>query len=405
MDPCAQNPFEFVLRPREAQVNDAPAELHALGDGEAARAQRFHASIPGYAPTPLKRLDARAAELGLKRLYVKDESARFDLNAFKVLGGGYAMACHLAQRLGRDIGSCNFTDLAAPQTRARLGEITFITATDGNHGRGVAWMARRLGQRAVVYMPRGTAPERLENVRREGAQAQILNLNYDGCVRLAARHARERGWVLVQDTAWDGYEEIPMQIMQGYATIGREIAAQLAEGGEKPPTHLLLQAGVGSFAAALLGYFTTLWGDKRPVSLIVEPRAADCILRTARARDGRLHCVTGDMPTIMAGLACGEPSSAAWRILDAHADAYLSVPDAAAERGMRLLGRPVGGDAPIVSGESGAATMGALAELMTHPALGALRDDLGFGPDARVLLISTEGDTDRENYRRVLEFT
>ena len=190
--------------------------------------------------------------------------------------------------------------------------------------------------------------------------------------------------------------------MQGYTTIGREIAAQLAGMGEDIPTHVLLQAGVGSFAAAMLGYFAALWGEKRPVSVIVEPTAADCMLRTARANDGRLHFVTGDMPTIMAGLACGEPSSVAWRILDAHADAFLSIPDSAAANGMRMLGRPVSGDAAIVSGESGASTAGALGALMHHASLRDLRDSLGLGPDARVLLISTEGATDRENYRRIV---
>lgn len=423
MESRAENRFEFVLRRRNTQSHasegalpdlraakgveqweggDPAPELRAVSDGPAARAQRFHATLPGYTPTPLRRLKGLAGALGVAQVYVKDESARFDLNAFKVLGGGYAMACCLAERLGRSIDDCSLADLASDEARARLGKITFITATDGNHGRGVAWMARRLGQRAVVYMPKGTAPERLENVRREGAQAGILDLNYDGCVHLAAQHARENGWILTQDTAWDGYEEIPTRIMQGYTTIGREIAAQLAGMGEDIPTHVLLQAGVGSFAAAMLGYFAALWGEKRPVSLIVEPTAADCMLRTARANDGRLHFVTGDMPTIMAGLACGEPSSVAWRILDAHADAFLSIPDSAAANGMRMLGRPVSGDAAIVSGESGASTAGALGALMHHASLRDLRDSLGLGPDARVLLISTEGATDRENYRRIV---
>ena len=394
-----QNAFEYVLRSRGTRP---AAELHAVSDEAAERAQRFHAGFPGYAPTPLHRLDGLAGALGLGRVYVKDETRRFDLNAFKVLGGGYAMGCCLAEKLGRRIDDCSFDFLASAQTRKQLGDVTFITATDGNHGRGVAWMARRLGQRCVVYMPKGTAAERLENVRCQGAQASILDCNYDGCVHLAEKHARENGWILTQDTAWDGYEEIPTRIMQGYTTIAREIDAQLAELGEDAPTHILLQAGVGSFAAAMLGYFAALWGEKRPVSLIVEPTAADCMLRTARANDGRLHFVTGDMPTIMAGLACGEPSSVAWRILDAHADAFLSIPDSAAANGMRMLGRPVSGDAAIVSGESGASTAGALGALMHHASLRDLRDSLGLGPDARVLLISTEGATDRENYRRIV---
>ena len=391
--------FEYVLRSRDARP---AAELHAVSDEASARAQRFHAGFPGYAPTPLHRLDGLAGALGLGRVYVKDESRRFDLNAFKVLGGGYAMGCCLAEKLGRSIDDCSFDFLAGAQTRAKLGDVTFITATDGNHGRGVAWMARRLGQRCVVYMPKGTAPERLENVRRQGAQASILDCNYDGCVHLAEQHARENDWILTQDTAWDGYEQIPTRIMQGYTTIAREIDAQLAEMGEAMPTHILLQAGVGSFAAAMLGYYAAKLGDARPVSVIVEPNAADCILRTARADDGQLRFVTGDMPTIMAGLACGEPSTVSWRILDAYADAFLAMPDSAAAGGMRMLGNPLPGDARIISGESGASTAGALREIMVNPALTELRERLNFGPGARVLLISTEGDTDRENYRRIV---
>ena len=394
-----QNAFEYVLRSRGTRP---AAELHAVSDEAAERAQRFHAGFPGYAPTPLHRLDGLAGALGVGRVYVKDESRRFDLNAFKVLGGGYAMGCCLAEKLGRSIDDCSFDFLASAQTRKKLGDVTFITATDGNHGRGVAWMARRLGQRCVVYIPRGTAAERLENVRRQGAQASILDCNYDGCVHLAEQHARENGWILTQDTAWDGYEEIPTRIMQGYTTIAREIDAQLAELGEDAPTHILLQAGVGSFAAAMLGYYAAKRGDARPVSVIVEPNAADCILRTARADDGQLRFVTGDMPTIMAGLACGEPSTVSWRILDAYADAFLSMPDSAAAGGMRMLGNPLPGDARVISGESGASTAGALREIMVNPALAELRERLHFGPDARVLLISTEGDTDRENYRRIV---
>lgn len=394
-----QNAFEYVLRSRGARP---AAELHAVSDEAAERAQRFHAGFPGYAPTPLHRLDGLAGALGVGRVYVKDESRRFDLNAFKVLGGGYAMGCCLAEKLGRSIDDCSFDFLASAQTRKKLGDVTFITATDGNHGRGVAWMARRLGQRCVVYMPKGTAPERLENVRRQGAQASILDCNYDGCVHLAEQHARENGWILTQDTAWDGYEEIPTRIMQGYTTIAREIDAQLAEMGEAMPTHILLQAGVGSFAGAMLGYYAAKHGDTRPLSVIVEPNAADCILRTARADNGQLRFVTGDMPTIMAGLACGEPSTVSWRILDAYADAFLAMPDSAAAGGMRMLGNPLPGDARIVSGESGASTAGALREIMVNPALTELRERLNFGPGARVLLISTEGDTDRENYRRIV---
>ena len=392
-----ENELLLVQRPLDPMTESNP-----FGVETARTVQAFHESFPEYSPTPLVHLNALARELGVKGIFVTDESKRFGLNAFKVLGGSHAIGRRIARMLGVEFSVLSCALLTSAETRAKLGGLTFITATDGNHGRGVAWMARRLGQRCVVYMPKGTAPERLENVRRQGAQASILDCNYDGCVHLAEQHARENDWILTQDTAWDGYEEIPTRIMQGYTTIAREIDAQFEEMGEAMPTHILLQAGVGSFAGAMLGYYAAKHGDTRPLSVIVEPNAADCILRTARADNGQLRFVTGDMPTIMAGLACGEPSTVSWRILDAYADAFLAMPDSAAAGGMRMLGNPLPGDARIVSGESGASTAGALREIMVNPALTELRERLNFGPDAQVLLISTEGDTDRENYRRIV---
>ena len=258
--------FEYVLRERGTRPK-APLGLTSLEQAE--KTARFHAGLPGYAPTPLAALDALAGKLGVAKVWVKDESKRFGLNAFKALGGSYAMGEYLAQKLGEPLEKLTFDRLCSPLARRALGEVTFVTATDGNHGRGVAWSARLLGQKAVVYMPKGSARERLENIRAQGAQAEITSCNYDGAVRLADKMGRENGWVLVQDTAWPGYEEIPARIMQGYTTLAREIAGQLKEMGEEKPTHLLLQAGVGSFAGAALVYFTALWGEERPETAIV----------------------------------------------------------------------------------------------------------------------------------------
>jgi len=391
--------FEYVLR-RRGKKPAAPLELTSLSQTE--KTSCFHRGLPGYEQTPLVSLDGLAARLGVSKLWVKDESKRFGLNAFKALGGSYAMGEYLAGKLGKPIEELTFEELCSPQAKRALGEITFVTATDGNHGRGVAWSARLLGQKSVVYMPKGSAAERLENIRAQGAQAEITQFNYDDAVRLADRMAKEHGWVLVQDTAWPGYEQIPAHIMQGYTTLAREIGQQLEQAGEEKPTHLFLQAGVGSFAGAVLGYFTSLWGDERPVTSIMEPDQADCVYRSARADDGKLHFVTGDMNSMMAGLCCGEPCTISWEILNSYADAFISCGDEYAARGMRLLGRPEGDDPIVVSGESGAVGAGVLEGILTEERLRPLRQALGLDENSRVMLISTEGDTDRTNYQKIL---
>ena len=373
--------------------------LSIMAPQEVAKARAFHQSIPGYAPTPLQRLNRMAQRLGLGSLWVKDESARFGLNAFKVLGGAYAMARYIASQLGRDVSQLPYEALTGPQVRQALGQATFFTATDGNHGRGVAWAARQLGQKAVVRMPRGSAQSRFDNIAREGAQVSVEDANYDECVRLAAAQAAQTPHgVIVQDTAWEGYEDIPAWIMQGYGTMGYEAHQQLPE----KPTHIFLQAGVGSMAGAITGFFSSLYGADRPIITIVEPNKADCLYRTAEADDGALHFVTGEMNTIMAGLACGEPCSIGWRILRANADHFISCPDYVAAKGMRILGNPMPGDQRVISGESGAATFGCVAEIMTNPELAGMKAELGLDENSRVLFFSTEGDTDRENYRAVV---
>jgi len=389
-----QERFMLVSRPSERPDCD----LSILSREEAEKVRSFHRSFPMYAPTPLVSLPDTAGELGLGAVYIKDESWRFGLNAFKVLGGSYAIGSYLAGKLGIPMEEAGYELLVSPRTREQLGDITFVTATDGNHGRGVAWAATQFGQKSVVYMPKGSALERLENIRAAGAEASITELNYDGAVRLANAQAEKYGWTVIQDTAWEGYEEIPTRIMQGYMTMGLEAFEQLPQ----KPTHIFLQAGVGSLAGALAGLFSSIYGAQRPVIVIVEPNKADCLFRTAKADDGQLHFVTGDMDTIMAGLACGEPCTVAWEILKSRADHFLSCPDYAAAQGMRLLARPAGGDASVVSGESGAATFGALSELMTDPALKDIRDAIGLDSSSRVLCFSTEGATDRANYDAVV---
>ena len=392
MDGC----FKLVSPPRPA---GARSDVTPFGVETAKRTRAFHASFPEYSVTPLADLSGLAKELGLGGVYVKDESYRFGLNAFKVLGGSFAIGSYLAGRLGVDIGQLPYDRMTGKETREKLGDITFVTATDGNHGRGVAWTANRLGQKSVVYMPKGSALERLENIRALGSDASITELNYDDAVRLANQGAEKYGWVMVQDTAWEGYEDIPRWIMQGYTTLALEAAEQLRQLSVEKPTHIFLQAGVGAMSGGITGFLRDCYGGE-PVITIVEPNKADCIYRSARA--GERYCVTGEMQTIMAGLACGEPCTIGWDILRDHADHFISCPEYVAAKGMRVLGNPVNGDTRVVSGESGAVTLGLVAELMQNPSLDWLREPLGLGSDSRVLCISTEGDTDRENYRRIV---
>lgn len=362
----------------------------------------FHKSFPQYSVTPLTRLTNLASYLGLKRLYVKDESYRFGLNAFKVLGGSYAIAKYISKELGRDVSEVPYSVLTSEKLREEFGQATFFSATDGNHGRGVAWAANRLGQKCVIRMPKGTTQTRLENIAKENATVTIEDMNYDECVRLAAGEAEKtpRG-IIVQDTAWDGYEEIPTWIMQGYGTLATEADEQLAADGARP-THIFIQAGVGSLAGAVIGYFANRFKENPPVMVVVEAGAADCLYRSALKGDGSRIDVTGDMLTIMAGLACGEANTVSWDILRNHADAFVSCPDWVSANGCRIYGAPMRGDTQVISGESGSVTMGLVHALMTKPEYKELKEALKLDENSEVLLVSSEGDTDPNRYREIV---
>ncbi len=367
------------------------------------KARSFHSGFPQYSVTPLARLDGMAGYLGLAGLYVKDESYRFGLNAFKVLGGSFAMARYIAVEMGKDVSELTYDYLTSPAFRAAFGQATFFTATDGNHGRGVAWAANKLGQKAVVHMPKGSAKPRFDNIAKEGAQVTIEEVNYDDCVRMAAAEAAqtEHG-VIVQDTAWEGYEEIPAWIMQGYGTMASESAQQLRQMSVNRPTHVFVQAGVGSLAGAVVGYYANLFPNDPPKFVVMEAQAADCLYQSALAGDGSSRIVTGDLATIMAGLACGEPNTISWDILRNHVTAFVSCPDWVSARGMRMLGRPVKGDPAVISGESGAVGMGLISALMEGDRYKDLREAIGLDRFSQVLMFSTEGDTDPENYRSIV---
>lgn len=358
------------------------------GEEAAGAALSFHRTIPSYAETALVPLPSLARSLDLGGIYVKDESTRFGLKAFKGLGGSYAIHCILEKPAQEDGG--------APASSRPLPE--FVTATDGNHGKGVAWAAALFGTKAHVYMPQGSAEARRQAILDAGAaEAVITDLNYDGAVELADRQAKEHGWVLVQDTSWDGYEEIPARIIEGYLTLAAEAAAKLDAQGIVP-THVFLQAGVGAMAGGAAAYLRQHYGPSLKV-VTVEPEEAACLFASWQAADGLPHTVGGHPQTIMAGLNCGTPCGVTWPVLRDQSFGMAAISDDLARAGMRRYAHPLGDDRPVVSGESGAATLGFLLEAASDP---ALRQALDLTAFSRILLISTEGDTDPEMYRRIV---
>lgn len=377
--------------------------LDTMSSAETEKAIHFHQSFPQYDVTPLVRLSHMAEYLGLKNIYTKDESYRFGLNAFKVLGGSYAIGRYIAKQTGKEISEIPYSVLTSEGLKKSFGHATFFTATDGNHGRGIAWAANKLGQKCMVHMPKGTTQTRFNNIAAEHAKVTIEDVNYDECVRIAAAEADacENG-VLVQDTAWEGYEEIPTWIMQGYGTLALEADSQMHEDGCKRPTHVFVQAGVGCLAGAVVGYFANKYKENPPIMVVTEAASADCLYRSAKAKTGERINVTGDMYTIMAGLACGEANTISWDILRNHAEAFCSCPDSCSADGTRMYYSPLGNDTRVISGESGSVTLGLLAEIMTNPDYRDLKTVLRLDENSEVLLISTEGDTDPARFREII---
>ena len=388
-------------------VNHVPGSddkfLDLMSEENVTKANEFHKSFPQYSVTPLQKLSALASYLGVKGIYCKDESYRFGLNAFKVLGGSYAMGRYIAKELGRDISQLPYNVLSSDKLREEFGQATFFTATDGNHGRGVAWAAKRLGQKAVVRMPKGTTKTRFDNIAKEGAEVTIEEVNYDDCVRMAAAEAAktEHG-IIVQDTAWAGYEEIPSWIMQGYGTLVLEADKQLKKNGVDRPTHVFVQAGVGSLAGAVVGYFAHKYKENPPVMVVCEASAADCLYRSAVQADGNLVNVTGDLQTIMAGLACGEGNTIGWDILKNHVTVFASCPDWMSAKATRIYANPLENDPHIISGESGSVPLGLAYTALHDEDAKDLKEALKLDENSNILVISTEGDTDPVRYREIV---
>ena len=376
--------FRVLLNPRHG----VPGVI-VLPEGGFRRARAAIAAWPGYAPTPLVALPEVAAALGLASVHLKDESGRFGLGSFKALGGAHAVARVLAAELARAgvARAATAEDLESGRHAAATERVTVTCATDGNHGRSVAWGARRFGARCVIFVHPGVTPARRDAMAAFGAEVRETPGTYDDSVRASADAAQANGWHVVSDTSWPGYTEVPRDVMQGY----RVMAEEALDAIPAPPTHAFIQAGVGGVAAAVSVALRARGTAGRLV--VVEPDRAACLLASAEA--GRATTFPGALDTIMAGLACGEPSLLAWQELERAAFAFLAIPDGAAIVALRHLARR---DPPVISGESGAAGLGALAMAAPDP---AARAALGLGPASHVLLFSTEGATDPPLHARL----
>jgi diaminopropionate ammonia-lyase len=363
--------------------------------------QAFHQSLAGYTPTPLIERPALARQLGVRALYIKDEAHRFGIKAFKALGASYAIFRYLKREweslYGNDFDVDAFQD---PGKMARVREKTFCAATDGNHGRAVAWTARKLNQRAVIYMPDNTVQARIDNIEIEGARVILVKGTFDDCVARCDADARANDWIAIADIALKEDMEIPNHIMAGYSTLFHEL--DTLNTPEKPQIDLLLlQAGVGGFAAAGSWFYTHRYGKNRPYLICVEPTESDCLLESIRSGNGAPRETLGKQTSIMAGLNCGTPSMTAWPIIKDAVDAFIAIEDPYAEEAIRAYYYAESGDIPIVSCESGASGLAGLMALCRESALEPIRQRIGLS-DCSVLLVNTEGDTDPVNFNQII---
>lgn len=383
----------LIRNPRAVRA-PYPADLRSIMNIERAQeSRRWLAAWPQIArsATPLHDLPGLARQLGVAHVSVKDESVRSPLGSFKALGAPVA----LVRQVLRWHPDFEPTGVLAGRYAAQLQDYTVISATDGNHGRALAAAARSAGCRCVIVLHAHVSQEREDAIAAHGAQIVRIAGNYDESVAEAARLARNNGWQVISDTSYEGYEDIPRDVMQGYATVAAEVVEQTgARPGEAGAfTHVFLQGGVGGMAAGLLSFWWEFHGMQRPHFIVVEPAQADCLLQSAL--QGRPARATGSVDSVMAGLACGETSPLAWRFLQPGADHFQTVDDAQAVQAMRTLAQGVDGDLPLVAGESGVAGLAALQALRADAAQWA---EVGLGADARVLLISTEGATAPQVY-------
>lgn len=378
-------PFTVFANPRAGTPG-----VVVLPEAGFQRARGEIAAWPGYAPTPLRDLPVIARDAGIAVLRLKDEAGRFGLGSFKALGGGYAVAELLANELARRgvTPDARSADLLAGRWRNVTETITVTCATDGNHGRAVAWGAQRCHCRAVIFLHETVSAGREAAIAAYGAEIRRVAGTYDDAVRTAAAKAEARGWFVVSDTSWPGYVQVPQAIMQGYRVMAAEA---VADWDGAPPTHVFIQGGVGGVAAAVS---VQMRAAVTPVPrlIVVEPDRAACLLASAEL--GERTSIPGNLDTLMAGLACGEPSLLAWQELERAAAAFMAIPDTAAVATMRLLARH-----GIVAGESGVAGLAGCLLAVADP---VARETLGLDGASRVLVFSTEGATDPELYARLV---
>lgn len=377
---------------RSADYGAARGEI--LGQRALAVARSDIQSWPGYAVTPLQELTGIARQIGVASVQYKDEGGRFGLGSFKALGGAYAVARLLCRVIGERLGrSVTTQELLAGAHRDLAKDVTVTCATDGNHGRSVAWGAQLFGCRCVIYIHATVSEGHRQAIEHYGAQVVRTAGNYDDAVRQADADAKALGRFVISDTSYEGYMDVPRDVMQGYQLMVGEAVQQAGQ----MPTHVFIQGGVGGLAAAVCGYFWERLGGARPRVIVVEPERADCLMRSARS--GKITAVHGDLDTLMAGLACGEVSLLAWNILEAGADAFAVIADQAAIDTMRLLATPAAGDPAIVAGESAVAGLAA--------ALGVAQNGqqcaaLGIDANSRLMFFGSERDTDPALYQKLV---
>ena len=349
----------------------------------------------GYAPTPLRALRALAERIGVGEILYKDEGPRFGLGSFKALGGAYAaqrvLQREIARRLRRDV---SLADIRQGKLAEECAQIMLVSATDGNHGRSLAWGCKRFGAPCRIYIHSEVSEGRAVAMRNLGAEVIRIEGDYDESVRLAKAEAEANGWFVVSDTSWPGYSVPPRDVMSGYGVMTNEIFEAI----DSAPTHVFLQGGVGGMAAGIIASFKQHWGDHSPRVIIVEPELAPCLIESARR--GEATKVDLAEETLMAGLSCGDPSELAWPILAEEASDFLTIPESLVGPAMRLLAQPLGDDPAIEAGESAVAGLAALITACNDTNLAA---QLGLNSHARVLLIGSEGVTDQAIFNRIME--
>lgn len=358
----------------------------------------FHRSLPGYGTTPFVSLPSLSKKLGVGSIFVKDESYRFGLKAFKCMGASYAIYRFIKQLWEQKIHSPFQVEYLFDTVKInRLHLPRFCTATDGNHGRAVAWMSKIIGHPAVIYMPLNSVPARCENIRNENAELVIVDGDYDEAVQRSDSDAKQNGWQVISDTSYSGYTEIPAYIQAGYTTIFEEIDQQHSSDFD----FIFLQSGVGSFAASAAWYYKQK-KQQTPALISVEPTGAACLLQSVLSETGVLTTSTGKQDSIMAGLNCATPSIIAWDIIRQSTELFIAIEDRYAREAMKIYHYPENQDHQIISGESGAAGLAGLLALLNDENYRKTREKMNFNRNSRILLFNTEGDTDPVNYRKVI---